>query len=314
MNICMITPHYNNIRGGGEISVKLLVDKLRGNGHNVDVVHDKSMVNMFLWLKNNYSSYDIIHSYNMNYNTLLGLITKKYNINSVATLNGIVYNNIIGDYGVFGKFRNNICNEFTKHIKIFTTLCRFYKESWAFKNIHIINNMVDDSFKVEKHIDSDKLRVLFVGNYSNWRDYDTLRRIPTNFKNDIIFNSVGSKVLGYNYIQSDYSNMNNVYASNDVLILPYKYPLPCSRVLIEGMQNRMPVVTTGNDVYSNIILNDRNGFLVKNNLCFIGILGYLNNNRDVLKEIGENAFKRVNKVCNSNVIVNKYVKIYENLN
>jgi len=333
MKVAMITHNYPpKVNGGGEISCKLLVDTLQKKGIDVDVFSGEEMFSkpnatiktlqrMYSFLRKKKDEYDIFHVYNMDYLPTVGILSKKYKINSVATLNGIKYSNYMMDkenQSFLKKVRNNVLIfQYIKHISHFTTLCPMYKNMWEHdgipsEKITVIPNMLDPSFKVEKQ-DHKNFNVLFVGNKAWWRDFNTVEVIGGMDEVRMIAVGKGGK-FSKNVENFSCSNedIKKVYAIADVLIAPYLLPLPISRCIIEAMQTRIPVVTTGGQQWSPVIEDEKSGLLTENHLFRYKVLE-LKHHKEIYQSISENSKKRVNEVCHPDVIVEHYKKIYEEL-
>lgn len=309
----MITPRWDKVIGGGEISVRLLVNELRDNGHHVDVLYGLNMIKMYYEVKKRVDDYDVFHSYNMGYMPVLGIITKKYNINSVATLNGIVYSNSMGNGNFLKKLRNNFFYKYINNIKKFVTLCEFHKKCWkkdGLTNIKIINNMIDKNFKVIPNKQADKYRVVMIGRESWYRDFGSFKTIANMYKDKFDFFTIGQKINGIKNIEfGSYDGMPELYSQFDILYHPQKVPILCHRVFLESMINGILVITTGNDLYSNIIQNNKSGILTENLRRDINIFKYLSEVQIV--KLGLEGRKRVLDVCEPEKIVKQYIKVYE---
>ena len=189
MNVCIVTPRYfPNSRGGGERSCHLIASELN---HTVNVevisfdgkttssteidgvsVHrlkpassEKTSLNIqcFNYLRNRLGKFDLIHTYNMDLMPSIGLLTGRYKINSVATLNGTVFSRMNEWYYKFINSKSNMKHnifsisllsrnvfliELIKKIRKFTALCRFRRESFIQEGlpgekITVIPNILD---------------------------------------------------------------------------------------------------------------------------------------------------------------------------
>jgi glycosyltransferase involved in cell wall biosynthesis len=336
----MITPRYPpNIHGGGEISCKLLVNSLRDHNIDVEVISadriypntkNKELLNirMFRYLKKKIKDYRIFHTYNMSLLPALGLLSKKFNIKSIATLNGIVYSPSLSNYiykSINPKFyRNILLMKYIRHIKLFTTLCPYYKEKWisdglSAKTIRIIPNMILPDFKPIKKKPHNKIRLLFVGNQAEWRGLDILVDAFKKLERDCELIVVGkgwNKYPNVTYItNANLNNMPEIYASADIFIQPYKFPVPISRSLVEALQSGVCVITSGNNYYSPIIQDMKHGILIHplNADILYEKIKLLIENNTLRKKLSNNGKKRVYDVCNSEIITKQYIDIYEDL-
>ena len=354
MKICMITPRYPpNIHGGGEISCKLLVDSL--SDHNVDVdvisadrvfpsIKNKDILNikMFKYLKNKLNDYDVFHTYNMSLLKSVGALTKKFNIKSLATLNGIVFSPSLSTYFLkYGspRFYRNIflVYRYIKYIKRFTTLFQYFKDKWVRDGIPedriiVIPNMIDSNFHPTRRTKSNKIRLLYVGNYSRTRSEEIRKLIEIYSllkKQDIVLYLVGKgkeKVEeliklykpknSLNHLgEKLYTELPKIYANADIFFHPSKFPKVADRVIYEAMMSGVCVITTGNDYYSSIIRDMKNGLLVYplDVNVFAEKLQILIENTSLRKKLAHNGKSSIYEKCNPETISNQYLTIYNDI-
>ncbi len=365
MKVCMVTPRYPpNIHGGGEISCSLLVKELSqhididiisfdGNvikrkEDNIERVNigrlESKVINnikAYNFLKNKVRNYDIIHTYNVDLLPVVGFLTKKYNIKTVGTLNGIVYSNSLGTFRSrlfsFRYYRNKFLMKYIKNITIFSTICQFFKEKWSKdgipeEKIVVIPTLLDPDFPVVKKVESDKIRLLYVGNYSPTRakEIDMLLNIYSKLKKQNISLTVVGKgkdkvaelVRMYkpeNEVdlvgEKKYIEMPKVYANVDFFVHPCTYPKAMERVIFEAMLNGLCVLTTGNDYYSSIIQHQKSGILIypPSSTAFATEIQKLINNPRIIQKIAKNSKKRLYDVCAPDICAKKYLDLYEEL-
>ena len=365
MRVALVVPRYPpNIRGGGEISSSLLAKAIKKyvdievfsfdgrefkekevDGIKVNRISTKQSpfkilknIEAYNFLRKIVKNYDIFHTYNMDLLPAVGLLTKKYDIKSIATLNGIVFSPSMSTYFIkhlSPKFyRNKLMMEYIKNIKHFTTICPYYKENWVKdgieeKRITVIPNMIDPSFKVIKNDKSDDvIRILFIGNYAKWRNLDILLKAYSKLKcqknTELLIVGKGWEDTIRKYETKNkitylgaipYSKMAEVYSKCDIFVQPYLYPVPGGRVLIEALQSGLAVITTGNEYYTPIIRNRKDGILIypMDEKELLEKMQLLIEDEKLREEIAKNGKKRVYEVCSPEKIAEKYVEIYENL-
>lgn len=326
MKMLMVTPNYPPlVHGGGEISCQLLVkelmkhievDVLVGREMYPDMDMKRLLLKMYKAVDTYADGYDIVHTYNMDFLPIIGRLTLKGRIKSVATLNGIKYSNQMLDpskKSFLRKHRNQLMMaNAIQHINHCVTLCPMYRELWicdgiSTRDISVIPNMLDRSFKASWKT-HDGFNVLFVGNWAWWRDGQTLKSIAD-------MDGVNLQIVGKGWdidsVQMDYKDMKDVYSMADVLVAPYMFPLPISRCIIEAMQTGIPVVATGVDHLSPIIEHGVSGILVRDNRKMPMYINELMQDRLWAKHLGDNAKRRVWKVCDPGIIAHKYLEVYE---
>ncbi|MEF8849070.1 MAG: glycosyltransferase family 4 protein [Candidatus Thermoplasmatota archaeon] len=354
MKVAMVVPRYPpNIHGGGEISCKLLVDTLRKKDVDVEVfsfdrvfphIWSKLYLNYKAvgYLKDKVDDFDVFHTYNMDLLPAVGRLTKKFGINSVATLNGIVFSPSMSTYRfkyLSPKFyRNLICFNSIKNISCFTTLFQVFKDKWVEDGldkdkITVIPNMLDPSFKPEKRKKSeDEIRLLHVGNFSPTRkeEIETLIKSYSKLKKqDVSLKMVGkgkekveALVERYkpknsvNHLgEKDYEELPSIYADSDIFVHPSSLPKTADRVIYEAMLSGVCVVTTGNDYYSQVIRNKKDGLLLypMNSEKLAENIQMLIDNPELRKKMAESGKKRVQNVCNPNRVTDRYIRVYEDL-
>ena len=350
MKIAMVTWFYPpDIHGGGEISCKLLVDNLRKKGHEVDVfVLDKifpgikSKISLNIktheYFAGKFTDYDVVHCYNTSLLPSIGQLTEDEDINSYATLNGIIFSPSLAVYKhkfLSPKYyRNKIFFNHVKNIKMFSTLCEYWRRKWILdgipaRNISVITNMIDPDFKVEKRISHDGYNILHVGNYSPTRaeEIKSVVDIFSRLKNnDIRLTMIGSGSEEKKHLVEHYNvpdrvdilgkvdndKLSKYYAQSDFFLHPSILPKGNDRVIIEAMQHGCVVLTHCNNEFSPIIENGKSGFLIYPNISEIYVtnIGYLLKFPEKIKTISEHAKKRVKEVCSPDKITKKYLENY----
>jgi glycosyltransferase involved in cell wall biosynthesis len=344
MRVAMVTPRYEkDIRGGGEKSCKLLVDTLRTLGINVDVItgdelfpkiQDTMLLNlvMYKYLKKLTNKYDIFHTYNMSFLPTIGLLTKKYTIKSVATLNGHVFSPTFelqfSDHPArnYKKCKFLLKNQI-KYITKFTVLGEFWKDTWIKdgipkEKIQVIPNMIAKNYVSLKTKHRATVNILVVGNYAKWRDLDILLEAYTKLPlQDIILHIVGQgwketilKYKGKNILvyhsQVAHQELKDMYAKADIFVQSYKYN-GIGRTMLEAAQNKTAIVTTGRLQDFPYLHGYLNYFANSDMLCLT--LQTLINNKGLRESQGEDVCKIVNSFFAPENIASKYVEIYKEI-
>ncbi len=378
MKICIVTPRYlPNTKGGGGISCHLLSREL-SKIHDVEVISfdgdnnsneeidgvkvirkkriskDKVIQNMicFNFLRKRVYKYDIIHTYNMDLMPAIGLLTKIYNIKSVATLNGAVfsrqgewYSSYKNNYNIKSKIigflmlsRNMLLMRLIKEVSIFTTLCPFYKSIYNLEGIInnkivVIPNMIDLKFMVKlNNKNTDKVSMLYLGNYRWRKGLDILINAYSMLKKQNISLTIAGfgkdrhkiqKLIKNNKIKNTinlldripYKSVPDIYFRSDIFIQSYRYPEPIGRTLIESMQSGLCVITTGENHHSTIIRNMIDGILVYpcTSKKIKEKMQLLIDDRSLMMRIKKESRKRVYEVCAPDKIINKYIKVYDKI-
>lgn len=350
--VAMITPRYPpNIHGGGEISCKLLVDELRKT-EEVDVftfdkiypnIKSKVVLNIQAYdhLKGRLDGYNIVHAYNMDLLPSIGKLTRDKNINSFASLNGIVFSPSLATYShkilSLKYYRNNFFMKDLKQIKGYSTLCEYWRQNWIYdgidsKKISVITNMLDPKLKIKKRKEHGGINILHVGNFSPTRKQeiiDVIKIFSKIKKQDITLFMIGKgkkerehlinkykpankvKVLG----EIDNNKLSEFYSNADIFLHPSSLPKGNDRVIIEAMQHGCVVITHCSNVLSPIVRNGKDGVLVSPfsiNDFYLEIEKLISDKK-LMNKISEGAKKHIKDVCSPDRIKEKYLKAYKKI-
>ena len=144
--------------------------------------------------------------------------------------------------------------------------------------------------------DNDNVEFLIAGNVYKGEDY-----ILDDLKEYILESGVKDKIG----LLGQVDNMNSFYKNIDIFILPSIQPEPFGLVVIEAMNNKLPVVATNHGGPVEIIENNIDGFLVdyKDAKEMAQVVNKLIKDKDLRNYIAANAEKKVKKQFN----VNRYV-------
>lgn len=296
MKVCLCTPSFPpDIRGGGEISVKLLYDNLKKKC-DVTLIKNKGFYAFYKYLKNNYKDFDVIHSYNNKYSFIVGYLCNKYHFKSVCNLNGFTFSG----YDLKSYFiRNYIdCND--KIIVLSDDIKNLWVDRGISKeNIIVIPNMVDPCFKVLPKKNNDKKTFYFIGNYAKWRNYIDALELCEKY-------GISIKVVGEGWGrggQVKNVDMPKVYSKCDFYLYFARY-MAFSRSMIEAIQNNcIPIVdgdTANYGVLKDFIYNKKDFEMVVSNYDKIFA--------DTFKAKGI-----LYKYFNPDFITDRYISIYEGL-
>ena len=344
MKIAMITPRYEkDIRGGGERSCKLLVDTLRKQGIDVDVFSGDELfptekdtwklnIKMYRVVKKLLNDYEVFHTYNMSLLPAVGLLTKKYNINSIASLNGHVFSPTFATELSDCPAREHLTNSILlktlfRYITKFSVLSEFYKETWVKDGIpqgkiQVIPNMLAEDYKAKDVVHTNTVNILCVGNYAKWRNLNMLLEAYSNLPNqNICLSVVGQgwekEIMNYKgkntvvyYRKMNHTQLRDLYALADIYVQPYQHS-GIGRTMLEAAQNKTAIVTTGRLQDFPYLHNFINYFANSDMLQLT--LQTLIKNKDLRDDQGEQIYRIVNKYFSPEVIVKQYIKLYEEI-
>ena len=144
--------------------------------------------------------------------------------------------------------------------------------------------------------DNDNVEFLIAGNVYKGEDY-----ILDDLKEYILESGVKDKIG----LLGQVDNMNSFYKNIDIFILPSIQPEPFGLVVIEAMNNKLPVVATNHGGPVEIIENNIDGFLVdyKDAKEIAQVVNKLIKDKELRSYIATNAEEKVKKQFN----VNRYV-------
>ena len=109
-----------------------------------------------------------------------------------------------------------------------------------------------------------------------------------------------------------YESVPSIYKQSDIIALTARWPEPLPRVLIEACCFGKPIIATAVGGNSNIVINERNGFLVETEIADIeDKLGYLLRNPILMKEMGDESRKIFEREFNMNGIIDEIINFYD---
>jgi glycosyltransferase involved in cell wall biosynthesis len=306
--VAIISPIYPPPFGGGGLrSVSLLAEQLDANCNIEDVTvfsfdggsneningvsinrlgnipsRPFEISNIYSYFKlKDLKEYDIVHSYNMIYHPTIGILSEKFGIPSVATLNSYVYLPKKRINLTPGKMRSiyektilsytrshhikNI-NKMDKIIKLSNSIGDIYEEfGLDSQKMTKIPNMIDPDILSQKSINHDhreenNTNLLFVGELRDSKGVryliDAVSELPEDYQLNIYgsgeqISDLKSKVDNQDLTNCitfhghvEYAEIHRAYLNSDVFVHPGIWPEPFNRTLLEAMQFGLPIVTT----------------------------------------------------------------------
>ena len=151
------------------------------------------------------------------------------------------------------------------------------------KKIRVVYNAVDEQNNTER-IPHNEFIVGMAGRINRWKGQrlfvDVAEIVHKKYPN-IVFLIAGEAYTGEEYLKDELknyitqksledtvkllgqvNNMNEFYRTMDIFVLPSIQPEPFGLVIIEGMEYALPVIATNHGGPTEIIENNKNGFLV----------------------------------------------------
>ena len=182
---------------------------------------------------------------------------------------------------------------------------------------------------------SDKIKVGMAGRINRWKGqklFVDMAKLVSQENDNVEFLIAGDVYKGEDEILDDLKeyilesgvkdkivllgqvdNMNSFYKEIDIFILPSIQPEPFGLVVIEAMNNKLPVVATNHGGPVEIIENNVDGFLVdyKEAKEMVQVVNKLIKDREFRSYIATNAEKKVKEKFNVSRYVNEISRILE---
>ncbi|NDV96116.1 glycosyltransferase [Dysgonomonas sp. 521] len=112
-----------------------------------------------------------------------------------------------------------------------------------------------------------------------------------------------------------YQKSENFYKEIDVLVVPSVWEEPLGMVAIEACANGIPVITSGTGGLKEIIIDGVNGILCNPNIkdSLSNAIHQINNDRELLNDMKENARHSVLPFLDTNRLGNEYEDLYNKI-
>lgn len=303
VNVAIVTPRYPpTSAGGGEQSTKLLatqlvnyepisdvtVFSLDGSGHDhqngVDVrrlgevssfITELQNLRAFQKLSDRLDEFDIVHSYNMELTPVVGYLSNRNGVPSVATLNSYHFfrkaatnttaNRLERLYEIIGvPTTGRLLRRYMYQNDAFIVLSRASRNLYCQKGLDVssavkIPNMIDPSFEVSGN-GSSGTELLYVGSLTENKGVQylikALAQIPESYELRIVGDGERRELLTGLAVRLGvddritfsgwvpYDDIGEVYSTADVFVHPGIWQEPFGRTVLEAMQAELPVVCT----------------------------------------------------------------------
>jgi starch synthase len=306
MRVALVTPRYPPVSpGGGQRSAELLATNLatsddisgvtvysfdgrgRSRRDGVDVrrlgavsstVTELQNLVVLPKLRGRLEDFDVVHGYNMELHPVIGFLSDRTSVPSVATLNSYHFfrSSVINTtadglerlYEYVGyPTTGRLLRHYMKRIDVFVALSgavqRLYEgNGFADCRFRQIPNMVDPDFEVPPRGEnrSAGTSLLYVGTLTENKGVryllDAVAALPPDYSLRIVGDGplageldVRARQLGIADRVTfsgriPYDDVGEAYATADVFVHPGIWPEPLNRTVFEAMQARLPVVCT----------------------------------------------------------------------
>lgn len=304
INVAIVTPRYPSVSGGGggERSAELLATQLatqdridrvtvysfdgEGTTRREDVeVERLGAVSSFLTEYQNLSAYrrlctrlnsfDIVHGYNMELHPVVGYLSEKLDIPSVATLNSYhFFPSAVSNTTATGLQRfyervgypttGRVLRYYMKQIDAFVALSQAIRDIYSDNGftdsrIEHIPNMIDPEFDATAN-PCDGEYLLYVGSLTENKGVknlvEALSLLPETYQLRVVGDGDRSdelRELARDLDVTDriefsgripYDQIADAYANAEMFVHPGIWPEPLNRTVLEAMQTGLPVVCT----------------------------------------------------------------------
>ena len=311
MKILFISPRYEGGIGGHAFRV---AEKLREVGFDVKLMYVpyvpiKNLKNpsfvIFGIIKAIFDreKYDVVHAWNVPSAFVMKFVKAKKKVLSVHGIYSeqieILHSKFIGDLASKAELKAfEIPDKLTTDSK---TVQKNYKEKAKVNFIYLPAPLDTKKFKNICEIEKKKNQVVYIGRDSYEKGIDILKNIESEINGKVVYctNLPWKKTM-------------EILKSSNILIVPSRME-SIPQVIKEAFYLKIPVIATNVGGVSEIIENQKSGILIppENPGKMIEAINNLLNNHLLIEQLTKNAFEFINKNFTWEVLLPKYIKLYE---
>ena len=312
MNVLFISPTYSGAGGIGPHAFRV-AEKLRQHGFNVELMHVphipiKNLKNLsFSFLGtlkaiNNSKTYDAVHAWNVPSAFIMKKIKAKKKILSV--------------HGVYSKQVNMLHSKITSSIinsresqvldwaDKLTTDSKFVQSEYAKlgKSFEYIPAPLDSQKFQDIYTSTEKKnQIVFVGRDSFEKGIDILRNIESKINASVKYCT-----------NLDWKDAMKIVQESQILVVPSRIE-SIPQVIKEAFFLQVPVIATNVGGIPELISNNITGLLVppENPEAMTDAINKLLSDNNTKQKLSKNAFEFINKNFSWDVLIEKYIKLYE---
>ena len=312
MDILFISPTYSGAGGIGPHAFRV-AEKLRQHGFNVELMHVphipiKNLKNLsFSFLGtlkaiNNSKTYDAVHAWNVPSAFIMKKIKAKKKILSV--------------HGVYSKQVNMLHSKITSSIinsresqvldwaDKLTTDSKFVQSEYAKlgKSFEYIPAPLDSQKFQDIYTSTEKKnQIVFVGRDSFEKGIDILRNIESKINASVKYCT-----------NLDWKDAMKIVQESQILVVPSRIE-SIPQVIKEAFFLQVPVIATNVGGIPELISNNITGLLVppENPEAMTDAINELLSDNNTKQKLSKNAFEFINKNFSWDVLIEKYIKLYE---
>ena len=312
MDKLFISPTYSGAGGIGPHAFRV-AEKLRQHGFNVELMHVphipiKNLKNLsFSFLGtlkaiNNSKTYDAVHAWNVPSAFIMKKIKAKKKILSV--------------HGVYSKQVNMLHSKITSSIinsresqvldwaDKLTTDSKFVQSEYAKlgKSFEYIPAPLDSQKFQDIYTTTEKKnQIVFVGRDSFEKGIDILRNIESKINASVKYCT-----------NLDWEDAMKIVQESQILVVPSRIE-SIPQVIKEAFFLRVPVIATNVGGIPELISNNITGLLVppENPEEMTNTINELLSDNNTKQRLSKNAFEFINKNFSWDILIEKYIKLYE---
>ena len=312
MDILFISPTYSGAGGIGPHAFRV-AEKLRQHGFNVELMHVphipiKNLKNLsFSFLGtlkaiNNSKTYDAVHAWNVPSAFIMKKIKAKRKILSVHG----VYSKQVDM--LHSKITSSIINSKESQVLDWadklTTDSKFVQSEYAKlgKSFEYIPAPLDSQKFQDIYTSTEKKnQIVFVGRDSFEKGIDILRNIESKINASVKYCT-----------NLDWKDAMKIVQESQILVVPSRIE-SIPQVIKEAFFLQVPVIATNVGGIPELISNNITGLLVppENPEEMTNTINELLSDNNTKQKLSKNAFEFINKNFSWDVLIEKYIKLYE---
>jgi len=312
MDILFISPTYSGAGGIGPHAFRV-AEKLRQHGFNVELMHVphipiKNLKNLsFSFLGtlkaiNNSKTYDAVHAWNVPSAFIMKKIKAKKKILSVHG----VYSKQVDM--LHSKITSSIINSRESQVLDWadklTTDSKFVQSEYAKlgKSFEYIPAPLDSQKFQDIYTSTEKKnQIVFVGRDSFEKGIDILRNIESKINASVKYCT-----------NLDWKDAMKIVQESQILVVPSRIE-SIPQVIKEAFFLQVPVIATNVGGIPELISNNITGLLVppENPEEMTNAINELLSDNNTKQKLSKNAFEFINKNFSWDVLIEKYIKLYE---
>ena len=311
MKILYISPRYEGGIGG---HAKRVAEKLREYGHDVTLMEIphipiKKLKNpsftIFGILKSfvNREKYDAVHAWNIPSAFVMKYINSNIKILSVHGMYSeqveTLHSKSIGNLANKAEIKAfKISDKLTTDSK---SVQKNYNKKMNTNFIYLPAPLDVEKFKKITQLEKNKNQIIYIGRDSFEKGIDILKNIESKINGKVIYCT-----------NLPWEQTMTILQSSTILIVPSRME-SIPQVIKEAFYLKIPVIATNVGGIPEIIENKKTGILIppENPNIMIEEINNLLKNTSLIDELTENAFKFINENFTWDVLIDKYIQLYE---